>query len=271
MRISKITALVVFLIGKFVAKKITNILKKALSKKNVDATLTSFLANITYAILLVFVIITTLGTLGIQTATFAAVIAAAGLAIGLALQGSLSNFAAGVLVIAFKPFTKGDFVEVAGTSGSVEEVSIFTTTLKTPDNKKVIIPNSSVTGDNITNYSANDERRVDMIFGISYDDNIKLAKETLQKVLDKDSRVLKEPATTIAVSELGDNSVNLVCRPWVKTADYWAVNFDTHEAVKNAFDEAGLSFPFPQRDVHVFNENISEAANSNDKKPKKSA
>lgn len=257
-------AVLVFFIGRIIAKALTKLTKKALQKGDVDETLTNFLANITYAALLTFVVISALGTLGVNTASFAATIAAAGLAIGLALQGSLSNFASGVMIIAFRPFAKGDFVEVAGTSGSVEEVTIFTTKLKTPDNKVVIVPNGSITSGNITNYSKEDTRRVDMVFGIGYDDNIKLAKETMQKILDNDSRVLKDPAPTIAVKELGDSSVNFVCRPWVKTSDYWAVWFDTHEAVKNEFDTAGISIPFPQQDVHMHQ--VGAPANENDKK-----
>lgn len=257
-------AILVFFIGRIIAKTLTKLTRKALKKGNVDETLTNFLANITYAALLTFVVISALGTLGVNTASFAATIAAAGLAIGLALQGSLSNFASGVMIIAFRPFVKGDFVEAAGTSGSVEEVTIFTTKLKTPDNKVVIVPNGSITSDNITNYSQESTRRVDMVFGIGYDDDIKLTKETLKKILDNDSRVLKDPAPVIAVKELADSSINFVCRPWVNTADYWAVWFDTHEAVKAEFDKAGISIPFPQRDVHIFEE--KSAANENDKK-----
>jgi small conductance mechanosensitive channel len=266
-----IAALLVFLIGKWVARKITRLMEKTLIKRQVDETLTNFLGNITFAILLTFVIITALGTLGINTATFAAAIAAAGLAIGLALQGSLSNFASGVMIIAFSPFKKGDFVEAGGTSGTVEEVHIFNTVLKTPDNKVVIVPNGAITSDNITNYSKEDTRRVDMVFGIGYDDDIKLAKETLEELLNADDRVLKDPAPKIAVSELADSSVNLICRPWVKTPDYWGLFWDMQEKVKITFDEKGISIPFPQRDVHVFGETAIEVANGNNSKGKKAA
>lgn len=244
-------ALAVFIIGRMVAKFIVKLLGKAMTKAKLDETLSSFLGNIIYFAFLTFVIITALGTLGVNTTSFAAVIAAAGLAIGLALQGSLSNFASGVLIIIFKPFAKGDYIEAAGSSGSVEEVTIFTTKLKTPDNKVVIIPNGGITSGSIVNYSKEKTRRVDMVFGIGYDDDMKLAKKTLEKILSKDDRVLKKPEPVIAVAELGDSSVNIVCRPWVKTPDFWGVKFDTIEAVKNEFDKLGISIPFPQRDVHV--------------------
>jgi len=203
---------------------------------------------------MVFVFIAALGTLGVETASFAAVIAAAGLAVGFALQGSLSNFAAGVMLIIFRPFKAGDFVEAGGAMGAVEAVNIFNTIMKSPDNKKVIIPNSKITGDSIVNYSAQDTRRVDMVFGIGYDDDIRKAKSTLEQILASDERVLKDPAPTVAVSELADSSVNFVVRPWVKTADYWGVFFDITEKVKLTFDEQGISIPFPQRDIHMFQE-----------------
>lgn len=244
-------ALAVFVIGRWGAKLLTKMLRNAMTKGKVDETLSSFLANIAYAALLTFVVISALGTLGVNTTSFAAIIAAAGLAIGFALQASLSNFASGVMIIVLKPFTKGDYVELAGTAGTVEEVTIFTTTLKSPDNKIIIVPNGSITSSNIVNFSRQSERRVDMVFGIGYDDDIKLAKDTLATILDRNDKVLKEPAYTIAVGELGDNSVNFVCRPWVKTADYWDVYFTTHEQVKLEFDKVGLTIPFPQQDVHM--------------------
>jgi small conductance mechanosensitive channel len=200
---------------------------------------------------MVFVIIAAINTLGVQTTSFIAVIGAAGLAIGFALQGSLANFASGVMLIIFRPFKAGDFVEAGGTSGAVEAIHIFNTVLKTPDNKKVIIPNSKVTGDNIVNYSAKDTRRVDLVFGIGYEDDIRKAKQTLEQIVASDERVLKDPAPTIAVSELGDSSVNFVVRPWVNTADYWSVYFDLTEKVKLTFDDQGISIPFPQTDVHL--------------------
>jgi small conductance mechanosensitive channel len=217
----------------------------------VDETLTRFIVKLTKIALLTFVIIAALGTLGVQTASFVAIIGAAGLAVGFALQGSLSNFASGVMLIIFRPLKVGDFVEAGGSTGVIEEISIFNTILTTIDNKKVIIPNSQITAGSIINYSAKEERRVDLVFGIGYGDDIKLAKETLMEIVKADKRVLAEPAPTVAVSELGDSSVKLVCRPWVKTADYWGVYFDITEKVKLTFDQKGISIPFPQRDVHL--------------------
>jgi small conductance mechanosensitive channel len=244
-------ALAIFVIGKWVASRLTNMLKKGLKRGNMDETLVSFLGNIVKTILLAFVVIAALSQLGVETTSLAAVIAAAGLAIGRALQGSLANFAAGVMIIAFRPFKKGDFIEAGGVSGVVEEVNIFNTVFKTGDNKKVIVPNSAVGGGAITNYSANDTRRIDFVFGIGYDDDIRQAKSILESVLAADSRVLKDPAPTIGVLELADSSVNLACRPWVNTADYWGAYFDIMEEVKTRFDAEGISIPFPQQDVHM--------------------
>lgn len=207
--------------------------------------------------LLTFIIIAALATLGVQTTSFIAVIGAAGLAIGFALQGSLSNFAAGVMIIIFRPFKVGDYVEVGGASGTVEAIHIFSTIVNTPDNKKIIIPNSRVSGDTITNYSANDIRRVDLVVGVSYGDDIRKAKQILEKILSEEQRILKDPPFTIGVMELGDSSVNFAVRPWVKTSDYWAVYFDLTERVKTTFDENGISIPFPQRDIHLFQEAAS--------------
>lgn len=207
--------------------------------------------------LLTFIIIAALATLGVQTTSFIAVIGAAGLAIGFALQGSLSNFAAGVMIIIFRPFKVGDYVEVGGASGTVEAIHIFSTIVNTPDNKKIIIPNSRVSGDTITNYSANDIRRVDLVVGVSYGDDIRKAKQILEKILSEEQRILKDPPFTIGVMELADSSVNFAVRPWVKTSDYWAVYFDLTERVKTTFDENGISIPFPQRDIHLFQEAAS--------------
>lgn len=247
-------ALLVFVIGRIIAKKMVAVFRKMLKKANIDDTLVSFLSNITYSALIVFVVISALGTLGVNTTSFAAVLAAAGLAVGLALQGSLSNFAAGVLIVIFRPFVKGDFVEAAGTSGSIEEVTIFTTTLKTPDNKVIIVPNGNITAGNIINYSREDTRRVDMVFGIGYSDDIKLAKEVLVNILQSNDKILKDPEPVVALSELADSSVNFICRPWVKKDDYWDVYWQTHEDVKREFDAKGISIPFPQRDVHIYEE-----------------
>ena len=246
-----LTAIAIFVIGRWVAKAITGILRKAMRRAKADDMLVGFLGNIAYGLLLTFIVIAALSQLGIETTSLAAILAAAGLAIGLALQGSLSNFAAGVMLIIFRPFGKGDYVEAAGTAGSVHDINIFTTTLKTPDNKTVIIPNSSVTGGNITNYSAESRRRVDLVFGIGYNDDIKKAKKVLEQIVENDERVLKEPAPLVAVSELADSSVNFVVRPWVNTADYWDVYWDITETVKETFDKEGISIPFPQQDVYM--------------------
>ena len=251
--INILTAAAVFLIGKWLAKTIAGLLKKAMDKSNVDPTLSTFSKNLVYSALLVFVVIAALGQLGVRTGSFIAIVGAAGLAIGLALQGSLSNFAAGVLMIIFKPFKVGDYIEAAGTAGSVQEIHIFNTTLHTPDNCKIIIPNAQVTGGNIKNYSANPTRRVDLVIGVSYDDDLKKARQVIENVIKGDSRILPEPAYTVAVSELGDSSVNFVVRPWVNGADYWAVRFDLTEQIKVQLEENGLSIPYPQRDVHLFN------------------
>lgn len=249
--LSLLGAIVIFIIGKWVARKITNIIEKSLNKGGIDSTLSSFITSVTYATFLAFVVITAIGTLGINTSSFAAVIAAAGLAVGLAFQSSLSNLASGVMIIIFKPFSKGDYVEVAGTQGTVEDVNVFTTNLTSPDNKAIIIPNGSISTNNIVNYSKKSTRRVDMVFGIGYDDDIKLAKETLQEVLQKNSKIFTDPKPVIAVKELADSSINFVCRPWCKTSDYWDVYFSTQESVKLEFDKAGISIPYPQQDVNI--------------------
>ena len=249
-----IAAIAIFIVGRWVAKGFRSLTKKMLDKRNVDPTITGFVRNLVYMGLLVFVIIAALGQLGIQTTSFIAILGAAGLAIGLALQGSLANFAAGFLMIIFKPFKVGDYIEAGGSAGTVEVIQIFTTTLRTPDNKTVIIPNAGVTGGNIVNWTVKGTRRVDMGFGIGYEDDIDKAKQIIIDVLSKDDRILKDPPMQIAVSELADSSVNFVVRPWVNIADYWGVYFDAMENIKKAFDEAGVSIPYPQQDVHLFQE-----------------
>ena len=206
----------------------------------------------TYILLLTFVILAALGQLGIQTTSFIAIIGAAGLAIGLALQGALANFAAGFLMIIFRPFKVGDFIQCAGVAGTVEEIQIFTTQLKTPDNKTIIVPNAKITSDNITNFSTKETRRVDLVFGIGYGDDIDNAKKVISDLLEKDERIMKDPPPTIAVVELADSSVNFVVRPWVKSGDYWDVHFDMTENIKKRFDAEGISIPFPQQDVHLY-------------------
>jgi small conductance mechanosensitive channel len=247
-----VAAVVVFVVGRWIAKGLTKFSENLMNKRQVDPTIVSFVANMTYIALLVFVVLAALGQLGIQTTSFIAVIGAAGLAIGLALQGSLANFAAGFLMIIFRPFKVGDYIEGAGVAGTVEAIQIFTTQLKTPDNKTVIIPNGALTAGNITNYSAKGTRRVDLVFGIGYGDDIDHAKKVIMDVLAKEERILNDPATTIGVVELGDSSVNFAVRPWVKADDYWNVYFNLTENIKKSFDSQGISIPFPQRDVHMY-------------------
>ena len=246
-----VTAILIFVIGRWVARVIRSTSGKMMSRSNVDATLVPFLENLIYVSLLTFVILAALAHLGIQTTSFIAVIGAAGLAVGLALQGSLANFASGILMLIFRPFRVGDFIEGAGVSGVVEEISIFTTQLRTVDNKTIIIPNAKITGDNITNYTRKEKRRVDLVVGVSYRDDIGNVKRVISDVLDGDARVLKDPAPTVAVLGLGESSVNFAVRPWVNTADYWDVYFDTTENLKKRFDAEGIQIPFPQRDVHI--------------------
>ena len=251
--INLVTALVIFFVGKWFVGMVVKGLMKAMQKGDLDITLRRFVSNLARSLLMLFVIIAAINALGVQTASLIALVGAAGLAVGLALQGSLANFAAGVLIVLFRPYKVGDWIEGGGVSGSVEEVQILTTVLKTGDNKRVIIPNSQIMGTTITNYSANDKRRVDLVVGVSYSDDLDKVRKELQDLVDADERILKDPAVTIAVSELADSSVNFVLRPWVNTADYWAVYFDLTEKVKKRFDEVGISIPFPQRDVHVHN------------------
>ena len=247
-------AIVIFVIGRWVAKIFGNVTQRVMEKREVDETLRSFVGNLIYYTLLTFVVLAALSQLGIQTTSFIAIIGAAGLAVGLALQGSLANFAAGFLMILFRPFKVGDYIEGAGVAGTVESLQIFTTMLRTPDNKKVIIPNAGLTGGNIVNWSATGTRRVDMVFGIGYGDDIDKAKQIISETLAADDRVLKDPAPQVALSELADSSVNFIARPWVKTGDYFGVLFDTTETVKKRFDAEGISIPFPQRDVHIYQE-----------------
>nr|WP_320116606.1 mechanosensitive ion channel domain-containing protein [uncultured Desulfuromonas sp.] len=249
-----IAAVVIFIFGRIFARIIRNAVRRILKRSKVDDLLISFVGSLTYMGVLAFVIIAALNQLGIQTTSFVAILGAAGLAIGLALQGSLSNFAAGVLMIIFRPFKNGDYIEGAGVAGLVEQIQIFTTELRTPDNKLVIIPNANLMGSNIINYSANKTRRIDMVFGIGYDDDLLKAKKILQEILESDTRILKDPAPVIAVSELGDSSVNFVVRPWAATKDYWDLYFYLMETVKIRFDEEGISIPYPQRDVHLYQE-----------------
>jgi len=252
-----LAAVVILVVGLWLAKKIKACFVSALNKKEVDPTLIGFFSSTLHGGLVLFIVIAAIGKLGVQTTSFVAVIGAAGLAVGLALQGSLSNFASGFLLILFKPFKVGDVIKAGGEAGVVVEVGILTTELKTPDNVKIIMPNSSIMGGSITNMSAHPTRRVDMVVGVGYGDDLNKAKQIMEDLLAADERVLKDPAPTVAVSNLGDSSVDFVVRPWVNSADYWAVKFDFTKSVKEKFDAEGVSIPFPQRDVHLFQESAS--------------
>ncbi len=246
-----IAAIAIFFIGRIVVHFVTKGIRKVMESQEVDKILQSFVSNLVYWALMIFVVIAAINQVGVQTTSLIAIMGAAGLAIGLAMQGSLANFAAGVLIVMFRPYRVGDFVEAAGIAGSVLQVGILTTVLKTGDNKQIIVPNAQIMGSIITNYSANDTRRVDLVIGIGYDDDIDKARDTLQALVDADDRILKDPSCLIAVSELADSSVNFVVRPWVKSVDYSAVNFALTEAIKKRFDKEGISFPYPQQDVHL--------------------
>ena len=254
--IKAIMALLILFFGRLIAKLVTKIVGRIMERNKIDPTIIKFVGNLVYIALLAFVIIAALGQLGIQTASFIAVVGAAGLAIGLALQGSLANFAAGFLMIIFRPFKVGDFIEGGGVVGTVEEISIFTTVLKSPDNKTVIIPNAKISSDNIINWTTKGTRRVDLVMGIGYGDDIDKAKQIMADVVAKDDRVLKSPSTQIAMVELADSSVNFVVRPWVNSGDYWDVYFALTESIKKAFDAQGISIPFPQRDVHMYEHKV---------------
>ncbi len=244
-------AIAIFIIGRIVAKMIVRLLKKILHKTGMDDILINFVSSIANTALLLFIIIAALDQLGVDTTSLIALLGAAGLAVGLALQNSLQNFASGVMLIVFRPFKAGDMVEAGGTAGVVESITIFNTILRTGDNREVIVPNGSIYNDNIINYSARDTRRIDMVFGIGYDDDIKQAKEIMQQILDSDERIHKDPAPLVAVAELADSSVNFNVRPWVNTGDYWAVKFDLTEKIKLAFDANNISIPYPQMDLHI--------------------
>jgi small conductance mechanosensitive channel len=246
-------ALIIFVIGRWVARLVSELVERALVKAKVEAILHKFVKNIAYLGLLAFVIIAALDRIGVEMTSFAVVLGAAGLAVGLALQGSLSNFAAGILLVIFRPFKVGDVVEISGKLGVVKQIQIFNTILNSPDNIRIIVPNSQVTGGNILNYTINGTRRVDLVIGVSYEDDLQKAREVMKGVIDQDERVLDDPAPVIAVKELADSSVNFVVRPWVNASDYWDVYFDMTEKIKVALDSAGITIPFPQRDVHMKN------------------
>jgi len=255
-----IAAILIYVVGKWLAGVISRGVERFMLKGKVDVALAGFTRNIIKTVILVFAVLAAIGKLGVQTTSFIAVIGAAGLAIGMALQGTLSNFAAGVMIILFKPFKIGDFIEGGGTKGTVKEIQIFNTILSSPDNRKIILPNSKISGDTIINYSATDRRRIDLVFGISYGDDMKKAKKVLTDLVASDSRILKDPKPFVAVTKLRDSCVELVCRPWVKPSNYWGVYCDLTEKGKEALEANGLSIPFPQRDIHVYQENPAEEA-----------
>ena len=244
-------AIIIFVVGKFTIGIVTRLIKKLMSKAGLDNILISFISSIIKTVLLLFVVVASLNQLGVDTTSLIALIGAAGLAIGLSLQSTLQNLAAGVMLIVFRPFKDGDFIDAGGVMGTVEKINIFNTVMRTGDNREIIVPNGSVYGGTITNYSARETRRVDMVFGIGYNDDIRKAKEIINNILEADERVLSEPAPLVVVGELADSSVNFNVRPWCKSGDYWNVYFDTHENIKLAFDEAGISIPYPQMDIHM--------------------
>ncbi len=244
-------AILIFVIGRWVSKAILSVIRRLFGRSKLDDILIHFLMSILQGVFMIIVVAASLDQLGVDTTSLVALIGAAGLAIGLSLQDSLKNFAAGVMLITFRPFKSGDFVEAGGTTGVVEKINIFSSTLRTPDNREVIIPNGSIYSGVITNYSARETRRIDLIFGISYNDDIRKAKALIVEVLEADERVLKDPAPVVAVGDLGASSVDLVVRPWVKSADYFTTMCDLKENVKLAFDANGISIPFPQMDLHV--------------------
>jgi small conductance mechanosensitive channel len=248
-------AIIVLLIGLRIIKLMTRAMDRAMERTQTDLSLRRFLTSLIGVLLRIMLIISVASMIGIATTSFVAIMGAAGLAVGLALQGSLANFAGGVLVLFFKPFKVGDFIETQGHMGTVHSIQILNTVLKTPDNKTIIIPNGQVAGGSLTNFSTEPQRRVDMVFGIGYNDDIVKAKQVLKTLIDKDERIIKDPEPMVVVSELGDSSVNFTVRVWANSADYWGVYFDMHENVKLTFDKEGISIPFPQRDVHLYQTN----------------
>lgn len=247
-----IGAVVILVLGRLLTTFFANLVGRLMEKSRADHTLTAFVRNLTRVSLLVFIVIAALGALGVETMSLIAVIGAAGLAVGFALQSSLSNIASGIMLIVFKPFQVGNYVSAGGTSGVVEEIRIFSTILRTFDNRKIIVPNSRITTDNITNYSAKETRRIDLEFSIGYHDDLKLTRNILERIVRADERILKDPAPEIGILELGESSVNFFVRPWVKAGDYWSVKCDLLEKVKLTFDDEGISIPFPQSDVHLY-------------------
>jgi small conductance mechanosensitive channel len=248
-----IGALAVLIIGRIIAGRIRAGMQRLLTRADIDATLVPFVSSLVYYAVLAFVVIAVMGLFGIPTASFIAVLGAAGLAVGLALQGTLGNFASGVMLLVFRPFKVGDFVDAGGTAGSVVSIGVFSTTMNTGDNVQITIPNGIIHGQTIRNFSANPTRRNDMVFGVGYDDDLQVAIDTIKRTITADERTLKDPEILVAVTELGDSSVNIVARPWCKKEDYWGLRFDMMRKVKEELESAGCSIPFPQRDIHLHN------------------
>ena len=246
-----LAALAIFLAGRWVSQALRRAFRRAVAAAEMDATLTRLLSSLIYIVLMVFVVLTALTALGVNTTNFLAVLGAAGLAVGLALRDSLANVSAGVMLVLFRPFKVGDFIDAAGVSGSVRSIRLFSTVLKTPDNRVVTVPNALIYADSITNHSAEDTRRIDLVIGIGYGDDIARARALIQGVLSQDDRILLDPPPAMLLSELGESSVDIAVRPWVKSADYWAVRSDLLERIKRALEHAGLSIPYPQRDLHI--------------------
>ena len=245
-------AIAVLVIGRMVARWARKLVRRVMERGNADATLVPFVASMVYYLIVAFVAVAVLGMIGVQTASMVAVLGAAMFAVGLALQGTLSNFASGVMLLVFRPFNVGDYIDAGGTAGSVKTIGLFSTTLDTPDNVRIVVPNSSVYGNTIKNYAVNANRRNDMVVGVSYNDDLGLAVSTIERTLKEDSRVLAEPAAVVAVSELGDSSVNIVVRPWCTKEDYWGLRFDLMRTFKERLEAAGCSIPYPQQDVHMY-------------------
>ena len=259
--INIITAILIYVVGRWITGFIVNSIDKLMTRSQVDPSLRKFACNIISAILTVFIIIAALEQLTVDTTSIMAIFAAAGLAVGLALKDSLSNFSAGVMLIMFKPFKLGDLVSAGGCTGGIEEIQIFNTIMRTGDNQEVIVPNSHIYGGTITNMTKRDTRRIDLVIGIGYDDNINEAKKTLEEIMSQQELILKDPAPTIMVLELGESSIDLAVRPWVNTADYWGVRSELLQSIKEQFDAKGISFPYPQRDLHIVSGNaVGQAA-----------
>lgn len=249
--ISAVTALLILILGIWGSRILMNITRGIMTRRQIEPTLVKFGTKFLYGVLIIFVITAALNNLGIQTTSIIAVLGAAGLAIGLALQSSLSNFASGIMILIFHPFRVGDFIDGGGVTGTVEELGIFTTHLKTPDNKSIFVPNGNLAGNNLTNFTRNDRRRMDLVIGVGYGEDVRKVRDVLLEIIDEDDRILKDPAPRVAILELADSSVNFAFRPWVPTDQYWDIYFDTMEKVKLRLDEKDIQIPFPQRDVHI--------------------